>query len=95
MCQIEVLNMRPRQSGNVRAECGIRLTPQGLPGGILIQGIQVVEGSHGPFVSWPSWKDGMEWDAPRFPIVKLEDNQVRTSAAISILESYRNEVLHA
>lgn len=92
---IEITTMTPVNDGSPkRASCGVRLNQApGLPG-ILIQGVNVIEGTQGraPFVSWPTWREGQALDSPRFPIVKIEDDQTRWAAEIKILEAYMDMV---
>lgn len=92
---IEIVTMTPVNDGSPkRAACGIRMSPAQNTPGILIQGIHVVEGTQGraPFVSWPTWREGQALDSPRFPIVKVEADQIRWRAEFKILEAYMDMI---
>ncbi len=73
----------------LKAEASIR-----IPGvaRLLIQGIQVIEGAQGLFVSWPSYRETKEIGSARFPLILVEEESVRWSWEIQILNEFR-EVL--
>ena len=78
---ISDINFTPVVDGgnNTVAEGSIR-----LDGKYKVQGVRVIRGTKGLFISWPSFREA---DIPnsRFPIFEIEDERERWAAEAQIL----------
>ena len=76
------------EKGAVQAELAVKIDDF-----YLVQGIQIVTGKQGLFVSWPSWRESKEPGSSRFPIFNVEDEPTRWAFEIQMLEAYRMECI--
>lgn len=58
-----------------------------IEGRFKVSGIRVVRGTHGLFVSWPSFREAPDRSSPRFPIFEILTDRDRWAAEVEILNA--------
>lgn len=58
-----------------------------IEGRFKVAGIRVVRGARGLFVSWPSFRESVERDSPRFPIIEVLGDRDRWACEVEILNA--------